>query len=287
MGDADGVLAGGIALFAAAALFLQRIWGHLPTVAHVSILLAIPVLLLGAAEWAYARQAPLYYVGLLGLAAGVCFATELGALGAVLNLTPSAHVLLAYGLFALLVAYAYGLKLLLAAGAVLLCAYTAGLALEFKGACWFGFFQESQWLLPGAVLLYALPWATKGRGPHEFALVYRLCGGAVGLGALLLLSTLGDLCCGGLDTRMVPGLYQIFGLLLSAGVVWHGVRLARSGLVNLGVAGFVVFLYVRLHAWWWHWMPKYLFFLLIGLVALGLLLVFRALRARVSGEGAA
>lgn len=86
---------------------------------------------------------------------------------------------------------------------------------------------------------------------------------------------------------MVEGLYQILGLLLSAGVACHGVQLGRSGLVNLGVGGFVIFLYVRLHAWWWHWMPKYLFFLLIGLIALGLLLVFRALRARVAPKEAA
>ncbi|MBI5384755.1 MAG: DUF2157 domain-containing protein [Verrucomicrobia bacterium] len=280
-------LLGAIALFAAAVLFLQRIWGYLPPAGQVSILLVTPLLLLGAAEWAYARQAPLYYVGLLALAAGVGFAMELGTLGGVLNLTPSVHVLLVYGLFALLLAYAYGLKLLLAAGAVLVCAYSAGVAFEFKGASWFGLFQETQYLLPGAALLYAVPWATKGRGPQEFALVYRLCGGGVSLGALLLLSTMGDLCCGGLSPRMTGGLYQIFGLLLSVGIVWHGVRLARSGLVNLGVVSFVTFLYLRLHAWWWDWMPKYVFFLLIGLIALGLLLVFRALRARVSGEEAA
>ena len=277
-------LLGGVALLAAAVLFFHRIWGHLPAMAHVSILLAGPLLLLGAAEWAYARQVPLYYVGLLGLAAGAGFVMELGALGGILNLTPSAHALLAWGLFGLLLAYAYGLKLLLAGGVVLLCAYTAGLGLEMKGACWFGFFQEPQFLLPGAALLYSVPWATKGRGPQEFASVYRLCGSGLGLSALLLLSTLGDHNWGGLSPSLVEGLYQIIGLLLSAGVVWHGVHLARSGLVNLGVAGFVVFLYARLHAWWWHWMPKYLFFLLIGLIALGLLLVFRALRARVSEE---
>jgi uncharacterized membrane protein len=71
--------------------------------------------------------------------------------------------------------------------------------------------------------------------------------------------------------------------LFSAGVVFHGVRLSRKGLVNLGVAAFIVFLFVRLHAWWWHWMPKYLFFLLIGLTAIGLLLVFRRIRTRLLG----
>jgi uncharacterized membrane protein len=70
-------------------------------------------------------------------------------------------------------------------------------------------------------------------------------------------------------------------MVLSAGVLFHGLRMGRSGLVNLGAVAFVVFLYVRLHSWWWHWMPKYLFFLLIGLTAMALLLIFRRLRTRL------
>jgi hypothetical protein len=49
----------------------------------------------------------------------------------------------------------------------------------------------------------------------------------------------------------------------------------------MGALAFVAFLYVKLHSWWWDWMPKYLFFLLIGLTAIGLLYVFRRLRGRV------
>ena len=51
--------------------------------------------------------------------------------------------------------------------------------------------------------------------------------------------------------------------------------------MNLGAVAFVVFLYVRLHSWWWHWMPEYLFFFLIGLTAIGLVLIFRRLRRRL------
>jgi uncharacterized membrane protein len=51
--------------------------------------------------------------------------------------------------------------------------------------------------------------------------------------------------------------------------------------VNTGTAFFTIFLFVRLTNWWWAWMPKYLFFLLIGLVALGLVAVFKRLRGRM------
>jgi uncharacterized membrane protein len=274
-------LLGGAALIAALVLFLHRIWGNLPATVQVAILTGAPLALLAGAEAAFARQADRYYVGLLALAAGVTFVMELNALGSVLNLADSPHVLLGWGLFALLVAYAHGLRLMLGAGLVLLCAYSAALVLSFQGYYWAGFMQRTQLLIPGALLLYCIPWMTRGHGSDDFEFVYRACGAGTGLSALLLLSTSGDLCCGGLRPGAVEATYQIVGLFFSAGVVFHGVRLSRKGLVNLGVAAFIVFLFVRLHAWWWHWMPKYLFFLLIGLTAIGLLLVFRRIRTRL------
>ncbi len=197
----------------------------------------------------------------------------------------SPQVLLAWGLFGLLLAYAYGLRLLLSAALVVLCAYSAALLLNAQGYYWLGFMQTTQLFLPGAALLYCVPWLTRGRGPHDFDFVYRACGAGTGLSAILIQSTGGDLCCGGLAPGLVGATYQVLGLLLSAGVVFHGVRLGRSGLVNLGAAAFIVFLFVRLHSWWWDWMPKYLFFLLVGLIALGLLLVFRRIRIGLSKGG--
>jgi uncharacterized membrane protein len=278
-------LLGGAALIAALVLFLHRIWGNLPEAVQVAILTAAPLALLAGAEAALARQADRYYVGLLALAAGVAFVLELNALGSVLNLADSPHILLGWGLFAVLVAYAFGVRLVLGAGLVLLCTYTAALALSFQGYYWAGFMQRTQYLLPGALFLYCIPWFGTGRSSDDFEFVYRACGAGLGLSALLMASTSGDLCCGGLRPGTVEAAYQLVGLLLSAGIVAHGVRLSRKGLVNLGVVAFMVFLFVRLHAWWWQWMPKYLFFLLIGLVAIGLLLVFRRIRTRL-GEGA-
>jgi uncharacterized membrane protein len=278
-------LLGAAALVAALVLFLHRIWGNLPTGAQVLILAGVPLGLLAGAESAFARRVDPYYVSLWALAAGVSFVVEVNALGALLNLADSPHALLTWGLFAVLVAYAYGIPLLLGAGLSLLCAYSAALVLHAQGYYWVGFPQSAQLLIPGAVLLYCIPWLRQGRGAHDFDFTYRLCGAGLGLGAILMFSTSGDLCCFSLRPRVVEAVYQVLGLLLSAGVVVHGLRVGRSGLVNLGAAAFIVFLFIRLHAWWWDWMPKYLFFLTIGLTAIGLLLVFRRIRARLA-EGA-
>ncbi len=47
----------------------------------------------------------------------------------------------------------------------------------------------------------------------------------------------------------------------------------------MGAAFFAIFLITRFVAWWWEWMPKYLFFFLVRAIALGLLTAFRRLRA--------
>jgi uncharacterized membrane protein len=50
---------------------------------------------------------------------------------------------------------------------------------------------------------------------------------------------------------------------------------------------FVIFLYTKFFDWWWESMPKYLFFLILGLLAILFLLVIRRLRgALLQGEGA-
>lgn len=274
-------LLGGVAFGAALVLFLHRIWGWLPAWAPVPLLTAIPLLLLAAAEAGCRRRLDPYYVGLLALAAGVSFVMGLNALGSVLNAVPSVHALVAWAAFAILVAYAYGLRLILGAGLALCCAYTAAVWVAVGGGDWASFFERPACLIPAAATLYGIPWLAGRRDPSDFGIVFRLVGAGVGLGALLLLSERRDLCCGVVSARTLAALYQLAGLGLSVAVVAHGLRLGRGGLVNLGAGAFVLFLFVRLHAWWWDWMPKYLFFLSVGLIALLLLLPFRHLRRRL------
>ena len=67
---------------------------------------------------------------------------------------------------------------------------------------------------------------------------------------------------------------------VGAAAVWVGARRHWPAVVNTGVTFFVIFLYTKLFEWWWQTMPKYLFFLVVGLSAVLLLFVFRRLRTR-------
>jgi uncharacterized membrane protein len=98
--------------------------------------------------------------------------------------------------------------------------------------------------------------------------------------AILLVALWGEWSYLPLEPKNVERCYQLVGLAASAGVIWAGVRRRMPGIVNLGAAVFVIFLYIRLHRALWDVLPKYLFFLLIGLIALGLLAAFQRIRRR-------
>jgi len=95
---------------------------------------------------------------------------------------------------------------------------------------------------------------------------------------MLVLANWGSFSYLDLDHRLIEGFYQSLGFLGTAALIWHGTRNRWSEVVNTGVTLFVIFLYTKLFDWWWDAMPKYLFFLLMGLTAILLLLVFKRLR---------
>jgi len=72
--------------------------------------------------------------------------------------------------------------------------------------------------------------------------------------------------------------YQVAGFVLSAAAIGLGIRMGWSEVVNTGNVFFVIFLYTKFYDWWWDMLPKYLFFLILGLTAVLFLLVLRRLR---------
>jgi hypothetical protein len=84
-----------------------------------------------------------------------------------------------------------------------------------------------------------------------------------------------------LDTKVVEHLYQLSGFLAAGLAIWYGITRRYNQVLNLGTAFFAIFLICRFVAWWWDWMPKYLFFFVVGALALGLLAAFRKVRARL------
>lgn len=270
---------GGLAFGAAVFLFFYRYWGLLATSSQVIILVATPLCLLAAAEVAARRERTLYITSLIALVAFASFVLNLNVLAGIFNVTPSAGGFLAWGLFAIAVAYHFGLRLQMAIGLVCLMVWFNAVVLSLTGYYWGDLFERLEPLvLAAAVIAVAAP------SLRRFSETCLLTGVTAALVAMLGLSVKISLSYLPLSEDNSAMLYQLLGMLAAGLAIRYGIPRGLAAVVNVSAVAFVAFLYCRLVAWWWDWMPKYLFFLIIGLLSLGLLVAFRKTRLRLVGE---
>lgn len=261
-------------------LFFVREMGSWPTWLLVTLLIATPVVLTLAAEFAARRETTRYYTLLISLAAFAAFVADLSLLGSIFNLAPTPNALAMWGLYALALAYHFGLKLVLAAGLTSLLGWIALAPASWRGFWWLGFDRPEDLLLGGVVVLAASAILQHGRR-GDFPAVYRLVGMLGVFLAMLFLSFEGSVSYMPWGATAVARFYQYFSLAAAVGAVWIGIRRNWTGAVNTGAAFFVIYLHVRMFDWWFDKLPMYLFFLLIGLVAMVLVAVFKRLRAQI------
>ncbi len=271
---------GGLALCAAVVLFLARYMGYWPTWIQVLVLVAIPLLLTCGAEFAARREKTLYFTALISLVAFVAFVADLSLLGSIFNLAPTPNALAVWGLFGLALAYHFGVRLTLAAGLISLLGWITATTDLWQGWWWLEFDRRPENVILAGLLLGAAPLALRHVQRSDFPAVYRLVGMFAVFVPMLVLSADGHNSYFPWDPQTVERFYQLFGVVAAGIVVWIGIRTNWTGMINTGTAFFTVFLFFRLIDWWWDWMPKYLFFLLIGVVAIVLVAVFKRLRSR-------
>jgi uncharacterized membrane protein len=274
---------GAAATSAAIALLAQRVWGRLDTPIQVLLLVAAPLAALGLVAVAARRDPSGYFPSIAGLVAVACFVVDLSLLGKVFNVTPTQNALLAWAAFGFILAYGLGLRLMLIAGILSLLGYLTATVGTWHGVYWLSAGERPEhYVLAGlgVAALSLLP----HRGRPVFPGTYRLFGLLAVLIALLVLSNWGSASLLPLEPRTAEHLYQVACLLAAAATTWAGVHFRWPGTTNLGSTFFTLFLYTRLYDWWWEWMPRWLFFLLVALVAILLLLVLGRLRRTPRAE---
>lgn len=273
---------GALALSAAVFFFFYRFWGVMPLSAQVTVLVAAPLLMLLLTDFAARREKTLYFASLAALVAISAFVLNLVMLGQIFSITPSQNAFLVWGAFGMMLAYGYDLKLPLVAGLCSLAAYLSASMGAWRGVYWLSFGERPEnFILCGALVFFLsfLPF----RYRPQFASVYRLFGSLITMLAILIMSHWGEASYLMLSADGMEAFYQTTGFVLSALLIWLGIRQHWGGVTNCGSTFFVIFLYTKLFDWWWEWMPKYLFFLLLGMLAILLLLVLKRLRTAVRG----
>jgi uncharacterized membrane protein len=273
----------GAAAISAAVFFLfYRYWGYLDVGAQVAALVSAPFLALAGVELAARRDRTGSIAAVVALVAFACFVLDLSMLGQIFSISPSHHALLVWAGFAFLLAYGYDLRLLQIAGILCLLGWLSATAGTWRGLYWLSAGQWPEHFFPAGAAIFALAFVRDRRHP-SFAGAYRLFGLLAVLLAVLVLAHWGEGSLLPLSGTAAEHLYQVTGFVLSGLAIWAGLRFGWPGIVNLGATSFAVFLYTRFYDWWWRWMPRYLFFLLVGLSALLCLLILKRLRSASAG----
>lgn len=269
---------GALALAASAYFLFYRFWGLLSTGIQVFTLIAATLASLAVTAWIDRRDPTGYYTKLSALVTFACFALNLIMLGQILNIAPSDKALLPWAALAILLAYRCDLRLMLVAGLLCLAAFVAARAGTFSGMYWLHFGERPENFLPAAVLAFWLPSWIDQRRFQGFAATYRIFALLALLLPILVLANWGQISYLHWHTATIETMYQVAGFMLSAGAIWLGIRRGWNEVINTGVVFFVLFLYTKFLDWWWDWMPKYVFFLILALTAIVLLTVFMRLR---------
>jgi len=281
---------GALALAASVFFLFYQFWGHFAETAQVVILLGAALGSLGLAMAIQRRDASGYFTKLAAMVAFACFVLNLVMLSQIFNITPTDRALIPWAVLAFLLAYACDLRLLLAAGICCVIAFVAARVGEWGGIYWLHAGERPENFFPVALLLFAFPQLLDHSRMTGFASIYRIFGLLCLLVPMLVLGHWGwgSYLAGyeGVSTRTIAGGYEVAGFVASALAIWLGARRRWPDTVNTGITFFVIFLYTKFFDWWWTTMPKWLFFLVLGLAAILILLVLKRLR-RAGAAGTA
>jgi hypothetical protein len=270
---------GALALSASVFFLFHQYWGWFAPEAQVAILIAAPLFALAGVVFIASRDRSGYFAKLAALVCFACFVLDIAMLGAIFNVRPSDGALLLWAAFAFLLAYAYDIRLLQVAGIVCISAYIGARTGTWSGMYWAYFGARPENFFPAAAALFALPFLVDHRRYTGFAATYRIGAMLLLFVPMLILANYGGISHLDMSRGSIEAIYQIAGFVLSAIFIGFGLRLGWNEVVNTGAVFFVVFLYTKFFDWWWQAMPKYLFFLVIALTAIGFLMLLRRLRA--------
>jgi hypothetical protein len=246
----------------------------------VVLLTAGPLVAIAAMIAAGTVERTRYVAAVMAVVACGAFVLQTVLLGQIFNLPSSPHSLLLWGLFALAVAYPWRFVLPFALGLMSLVFYAAALALWTGGVQWVSVMERPEPLMVAAAVM--LPFAT--HAPRELVSGGRSVLLILILGPLLLLSGIADVSLLAWSSSAIRVTYQLLAAVVAVAVIAIGVRRSQDDVILIGGLFAGAFLLTRFVDWWWDWMPRYLFFLILAAVALGWIWFLRVLRRHASSR---
>lgn len=269
-------LVGILALAVAVVLALRRSWGWLGTPAQLSVALLLPaVAMLALQHVATTRRGHLVARALPVLA----FAAVVGnieILGAAFSFAPSPWALLVYGVAGLGIAYACDSRVTLIAGALCLAGFAMTVPVVVSGAWWVDALRR-----PETGILVGMAYLAVSTLPSSahFAPWWRGIGLFLIAACLIVLSQDGSLTwVPSADARALEAGYTITTLALGLAMIVIGARNDWGGVGIGGAALLLLSMTMEYFDWGQRYVPRWLFFLLVAVVALCAGWILRAAR---------
>lgn len=278
-------LFGALALGASIVFLFHRIWGIFSPAQQMLLLFSGSLLTLLLALWIGSRDRSRYFTQLAALAALVCFSQNVSMPVSIFNLYPSDTGFAITSAFAFLFAYTFRLKLLLTFGILLIAAYISCRVGVWSGCYWLYFGERPENFLPAACILFLFPSFVNHSAYPGFAQLYRMWALILAFLSILVLSYWGSASYLPWSSDFIEGFYQIVGFVGTALFIVLGIRKHWIEVVRTALVLFLIFFYTKLFEWWWKWMPKYIFFLILALTAVFFILVLGRLRKKILSQG--
>jgi hypothetical protein len=280
LGMRIATLLGAVTLSAAVVFFFYRVWGLLGTPAQVAVLAAAPLALVAATEVAARREKTLYVASIMVVAATAAFILDVNVVGVIFNMRPSPIAFALWSAFALILAYRYNLRLLLAAGLAMAMGFACALVADAAGLDLSVSLARPEPLLPLGALAIAASSLAPNRRRAGFPEIWRLAGLAALLVPLIFLSTWSNVFSYvRLPEKALASIYDAAGFALGGAAIALGMQKRWREVVHAATGFLVVFLCVKCFDWWWDWMPRYLFFLVLGGLAVAVLVILGRIRS--------
>jgi len=269
-----GALAMAISIF----FLFYQFWGYISTQIQVAILITAPVSLLFLSLHLAQKEKSAYFSKIAALVSLSCFVLNLSMLGQIFNITPSPNAFAVWAGFAILLAYACNARLLLFFGILSICSFIAMKIGTWSGMYWLSFGERPENFFIPSLLIFILPQLVNHQRFSGFEVIYRVMAMIMLFLPILILSNWGKISYLSWSADSIEGFYQLIGFLLSVSAIWLGIKRHWGELTHTGNVFFILFLYTKFFDWWWDWMPKYIFFFVLGLSALLALMIFKRIR---------
>jgi hypothetical protein len=289
-------LFGAATLTAAIVSFVYRIWGSLSSPAQVTLLTAAPIAATATMIVAGRLERTRYVASLLAIVACAAMVLQTVMVATLFNLRGSPHALAAWAAFALAVSVPWRFGVPFAFGVIALVVYLPAVAVWLAGFHWRAAIERPELLaMTAAIGLFAIARLSPRSSslevdgvrvtvPPELVPWARAVLLLVVLGTILVLSATGSLSVLPFNEVAIKAVYQLAAVAAAVLTIREGLRRGRGEVVIIGSVFTGAFLLVRFVDWWWDWMPKYLFFLILAAVALAWLWGLRLARRRLEAS---